>query len=169
MLILRLLKANRGLLKDSQHVAAYLPGWTFTDQDLEDIRLPFAQSPEQTCCLLSWNTIAQGGKSPTLFAGAHCINPLSWTTTTQEQPRKLNIYALIDMGDGATKKIPHFTSARIGPQGGLIIPVPAMVDQLNMSMGPNVFHRYDVDFFHGNIKANVAQRCAAWREKSQKR
>ncbi len=169
MMTLRLLKENRGMVKDELLIAAYLPGWTFTDQDLKDIRLPFAQSPEQTLCLLSWNTIAKGGKSPTLFSGAHCINPLTWTQTKKEQPKELNIFALIDMGDGTFKKIPHFTSARINDQGALVIPVPAMVDQLNMSMGPNVFHRYDYDFFYGNFIANVKARCAAWAREHDKR
>ncbi|MCB2228902.1 MAG: DUF3089 domain-containing protein [Desulfarculaceae bacterium] len=165
MITLRLLKAHRDLINDKKLIAAYLPGWTFTDADLKAIKLPFAQSPTQTGCVLAWNTIAQGGKSPTLFAGAHCINPLSWSTDHKEQPASKNIYALIDMGDGTTKKIPHFTSARIGDNGGLIIPVPSIVDQLNMSMGAGVFHRYDIDFFYGNIAQNVNDRCVAWQRK----
>lgn len=162
MITLRLLKAHRDLVDDKKLIAAYLPGWTFTDADLKAIKLPFATGPRQTGCVLAWNTIAQGGKSPTLFAGAHCINPLSWTDDKQEQPASKNLYALIDMGDGTTKKIPHFTSARIGGNGGLIIPVPAIVNELNMSMGAGVFHRYDIDFFYGNIIQNVGERCQAW-------
>ncbi|MCF8031863.1 MAG: DUF3089 domain-containing protein [Desulfarculaceae bacterium] len=158
----RVLKKHRELFQDDKIIAAYLVGWTITDKDCKEMKLPFAQRPNQTRCLITWNTISKGGKPPMFFPPAKCINPLVWTPTQKNQPKELNLGAVIDMGNGKTKKVPHFTSAQINAQGALVIPVPAMLPELNMPMGKGVYHRYDYDFFYNNFAKNVKDRCKAW-------
>jgi pimeloyl-ACP methyl ester carboxylesterase len=160
-----LLKKHRQLFSNDQLVAAYLPGWTFTDEDLKQINIPLAVKPDQVGALITWNTIGKGGKSPTLLPGANCVNPLSWTNTTKEQPASLNLGAVIELTDGTIAQIQHFTSARINQAGGLEIPPPAIEDKLDMRMGKAIYHRYDYAFFHGNLVENVGVRCSAWTNK----
>ncbi|MBU2613790.1 DUF3089 domain-containing protein [Patescibacteria group bacterium] len=162
-----ILKKHRDLMRDDQLVAAYLLGWTFTDEDLKQIKLPLAVKPEQLGALITWNTIGKGGKSPTLLPGANCVNPLTWTNTTKEQPASLNLGAVIELTDGTIAKIKHFTSARINEAGGLEIPAPSIENKLDMRMGKAIYHRYDYAFFYGNLVENVGVRCKVWADKKQ--
>ena len=163
--ILEILRKYRHLVDTDRLVAAYLIGWTITDEDLKQIDLPLAVMPTQTGGIITWNTIGQGGEAPTLLPGARCINPLSWTATTNNQPAELNLGAIIELTDGTIATIDHFTSAFINEQGALVIPTPAIVDDLSMGMGEEVYHRYDYAFFYNNLVENVAARCNAWLRK----
>jgi hypothetical protein len=160
-----ILKKHRSLFRNDQLMAAYLLGWTFTDQDLKQIRIPLAVKPAQIGALITWNTIGKGGNSPVLLPGANCVNPLTWTNTTKEQPASLNLGAVIELTDGTVAKIKHFTSARIDENGGLEIPTPAIEDKLDMRMGKAIYHRYDYAFFYENLVENVGVRCKAWTER----
>lgn len=157
-----ILKNHRDIVRNDQLVAAYLIGWTFTDEDLKQIKLPLAVAPEQLGALITWNTVGKGGKSPTLLPGAKCVNPLIWTNTAKEQPASLNLGAVIDLTDGTIVQIKHFTSARINQAGGLEIPTPAIENKLDMRMGKAIYHSYDYAFFYGNLVENVGVRCRAW-------
>lgn len=165
--LLMLLLNHRGMIDDRKLIAAYMIGWTITEKDLKQLKLPLAEKADQTCVVITWNTIGDGGKSPTLLPGALCVNPLSWTTDRKDQPKTLNIYAKVLLKDGKKVKIPHFTSAQIGANGGLVIPVPSIIDEINMGMGPAVYHAYDYDFFYGNLAENAAVRCRAWQKLNQ--
>lgn len=162
---LRFLKKYRDLVSNDQLVAAYLIGWTFTDEDLKQIDLPLALTPEQTGALITWNTVGKGGKSPTLLPGANCVNPLTWTVTADYESASLNHGAVIELNDGTVAEINNFTSARINEAGGLQIPTPTIVDKLNMRMGKEIYHRYDYAFFYNNIVENVSVRCNAWKNR----
>jgi pimeloyl-ACP methyl ester carboxylesterase len=163
-LILSFLRQHRDRVPYDRLVAVYAIGWSITDGDLKRIGLPLSGAPDQTGCVITWNTISVGGKSPVLMPGARCVNPLNWSTSPTEVPAPLNHYAQIRFKDGSTKRIPNFTSARIDPAtGGLVIPVPSVDAQLDHGMGIGVYHQYDYDFFYGNLAENVKTRCNAWR------
>ncbi|WP_321404431.1 DUF3089 domain-containing protein [Maridesulfovibrio sp.] len=164
--LLTLMRKAPKLMNKSKLVAAYMPGWTFTDKDIADLGLKLSEKPDQTGCLITWNTVGPGGISPTVKKGARCVNPLSWNTETKEFPASMNIKAKIFLNPNKKLLIKNFTAARINDDGALEIPTPNQVvlDQLNMSLGKEVYHRYDYDFFFYNIKENVKQRCAAYLE-----
>ncbi|NDV28203.1 DUF3089 domain-containing protein [Desulfovibrio sp. JC010] len=159
-----LLRKNPGLLDKNKLVAAYLPGWTFTDKDISDLGLKLSEKADQTGCIITWNTIGPGGVSPTVKEGARCVNPLSWNTETSEFPASMNIKAKIFLSPGKKLLIKNFTAARINGDGALEIPTPTqgVLEQLNMSLGKEVYHRYDYDFFFYNVQENVKQRCNAY-------
>ena len=161
-----ILLSHPELFPKEKLVAAYMPGWTFTDEDLEKIGLSLGSNPEETGVILTWNTLSPGGPSRTLLKGARCVNPLSWTSDTKEYPASENRGARIFISRGKYLEIPHFTSARINSMGGLEIPTPRpeILEQLNMSMGKGCYHRYDYDFFYSNIMDNVAARCKTYRD-----
>ncbi|WP_051295125.1 DUF3089 domain-containing protein [Maridesulfovibrio bastinii] len=158
------LLAEPQLLDHKKLVAAYMPGWSFSKTDLNDLGLKLSEAPDQTGCLISWNTIGPGGISPTVFKGATCVNPLSWTTTTDEVPASKNMGAKIFISPEKTLRIKNFTAAKINAEGALEIPSPPaeIAAQLNMSLGKEVYHRYDYDFFFNNIRENVSLRCSAY-------
>lgn len=160
-----LLLSHPELFIKEQLVAAYMPGWTFTEEDLHNMGLSLGNAPEEIGVVLTWNTLGPGGSSPTLSEGALCVNPLSWTTDSGEYPASANKGARILLSPENFLEIPYFTSARINPQGGLEIPTPEpkVLEQLNMSMGKECYHRYDYDFFFYNIRDNIALRCEAYR------
>ncbi|MDD2236984.1 MAG: DUF3089 domain-containing protein [Kiritimatiellae bacterium] len=153
---------HRDLIPNDQLVAAYLIGWTFTDKDLEAFNLPLAVTPDQLGGLITWNTVGAGGQSPTLRAGARCVNPLTWTDSPGNAPADLDRCAVIELNDGSVTTMPYFTSAQINADGGLQVPTPAIVDLLNMNMGKECYHRYDYAFFYSNLVYNIGRRCDAW-------
>ena len=161
-----ILLENPDIIDKDKLVAAYLPGWTFTKDDLEKIGIPLSSSPVETGCLMVWNTIGKNGSSPVLMEGALCVNPLSWKSTNENHPAKENMGAIILTISDEIIEIDNFTSAKVLPSGRLQIPKPtAIYNQLDMSMGPNCYHRYDYDFFFNNVKENVEVRCKAYLEK----
>ena len=155
---------NPEIFDKEKLVAAYMPGWTFTDRILDQLGLPLGTQPAQTGCVLVWNTVGPGGTSPTLTKGARCVNPLSWTADTKNYPASMNKGAHILQEEGKSMEIKHFTAAHINAMGGLEIPTPKpdIYKKLNMTMGKECYHRYDYDFFFYNIQDNVAQRCKAY-------
>ncbi|TIH20174.1 DUF3089 domain-containing protein [Marinifilum sp. JC120] len=165
--LLTLLRKNPKLLDRNKLVAAYMPGWTFTDKDLSDLKFKLSEKPDQTGCLITWNTIGPGGISPTIQEGARCVNPLSWNTETKEFPASMNIKAKIFINPSKNLLIKNFTAARINENGALEVPTPKpeILEQLNMSLGKEVYHRYDYDFFFYNVQKNVKQRCDAYLNK----
>jgi len=62
-------------------VAAYLIGYTVTDSDLSESGLTATQNATDLGVVITYNTqsVTSTG-SPMLLAGAHCINPLNWST-----------------------------------------------------------------------------------------
>ena len=161
---LKFLHKYGSLIDKKKLIAVYVIGWTVTDEDIEQLGIPLAVSPEQTGAIITWNTVGKEGKSPVLLPGARCVNPLNWSDAGEMQPEILNKYAKITLKDNSVIKIPHFTSAQIDDRGGLVIPVPSIIDQLSMDMGQEVYHEYDYDFFYGNLVDNVALRCQAWQD-----
>lgn len=147
-------------------VAAYIIGWSVRDSDLEKLGMPLSAAPDQTGCVITWNTISDGGKSPVIVDGARCVNPLSWSTDDTFIPGVKNIGARIQLADNSIRQIPHFTGSKIDlVQGGLVIPTPSIDKLLKHGMGPGVYHGYDYDFFYENLRENVGVRCDAWFKK----
>ncbi|MCP4639669.1 MAG: DUF3089 domain-containing protein, partial [bacterium] len=135
-LTLSFLLEHRDVVPYDRLVAVYTVGWTVTDADLKRMGLPLAERPDQTRCVITWNTISEGGDSPVLLPGARCVNPLDWSTGHDEVSAAANTYALVHLPDGSAERIGHFTSARIdAATGGLVIPVPDIDSQLDHGMG----------------------------------
>jgi len=165
-----ILLKNPDIINKDKLIAAYMPGWTFTMDDIRDIGIPFSTSPNQLGGIISWNTIGVGGSSPVLYKGALCTNPLSWTSDTVAIPAIENHGAWILYNDNTDVDIDHFTSARINNLGGLEIPEPIseIMKNIDMTMGSKCFHKYDYDFFFQNIKENVDMRCNTYLKKVNK-
>lgn len=152
------------LIPEGQLVAAYLVGYTITDDDLQKMKLKLSAAPDDLGTIITWNTIAPGADSPVLLPGARCVNPLTWTQSKTTAAKKKHLGARIYLSPNQTLFKPNFTSATISQTGGLEIPpVSAEIEQrIRMPMGPGCYHVYDYDFFYENTKTNVATRCRAF-------
>lgn len=157
---------NPSIIDINKIVAAYMPGWTFTEDFLKKTNFKLCSTPDESGCLIVWNTIAENGTSPTLLPGALCVNPLSWNSDNKKYSKSDNKGAVILLKDGNEITVDNFTSAQINNYGGLEVAIPQNVyDNLKMPMGPNCFHSYDYDFFFYNVKENVHLRCKSYLQK----
>jgi hypothetical protein len=172
------LLAERGKALKGRLVAAYVVGWPLSvTADLPAMGLPPCTAPEQTACVLSWQSFAEpanaslmldaweGTKGPT---GAKrrrqdmlCVNPITGTQDGAAPP-SANLGTLVPRGDFANADL---VAGAVGARcdKGLLI-----LDGAIPPLGPyvlpgNNYHVYDYALFWGAIRADAAQRLAAWR------
>lgn len=151
---------------EKQLVAALLPGWSLTPEELRDSpSVCMCERSDQTGCVISYNTMAAGRQSaaPTLKKGALTVNPLSWTMDGAFVPAEKNLGAVFFDKDGKATAYPHFASAQI-VDGGLIVQ-PENIDLVTVQGGHfpvGVYHAFDYSLFFENIKANIAERIDAF-------
>jgi len=147
-------------------VAAYLIGYTVTDADLEAAGLTAAEGANDTGVVVTYNTqspTSAGG--PMLMAGAHCINPLTWTTDDTYAPASMNLGARFynDSTGEFLREVDHYCDAQINPEtGALMTTIPEGED---LDIGPyseGVYHRYDYAFWYRNLEQNVGDRIDAY-------
>lgn len=168
MALIELIKNRFGDDKDlrDRMVAAYLIGYTVTDEDLAKAGLNAAQSADDTGVVITYNTqsvTSEGG--PMLMAGAHCINPLNWKTDETIAPASENLGARFynDSTGEFLREEPRYSGAQINlTSGALTTTLPAGED---LDIGPyseGVYHRYDYAFWYRNLEQNVADRIGAY-------
>lgn len=142
-------------------VAAYLIGYTVTDQDLALSGLDLAQGETDTGVIITFNTQSQtsvGG--PMLMEGAHCINPLNWKTDETPAEPSLNKGAVFfnDSTGQLLREVSEYCGAAINPETGALI--TTLIEE-ELEIGPypeGVYHRFDYAFWYGNLKENVKLR-----------
>ena len=147
-----------------QMIAAYLIGWSVTDQDLKQYTfMKMCRAADETHCLISYNSVAAGSqaKAPTILPGAISVNPLSWRTDDKLAPASQNLGAVFFDDEGRPHTIAHFTSAR-NAGGGLVVEPKDPARLTHLPFGPGVYHAYDYELFYKNLKANAAKRIAAF-------
>lgn len=145
-------------------VAAYIIGWSITEQDLKDDPfLTICRSAGETGCIVTYNSVAAGhqAEAPTLLPGAISVNPLSWSTDGALAPATENLGSVIFDTEGRRQDLAHFTSAR-NQDGGLVIDPKDPAILTDLPFGPGVYHAYDYNLFYMNLKANAARRIAAY-------
>lgn len=168
MALIELIKNRFGDDADlrSRLVAAYLIGYTVTDADLAAAGLTAAEGANDTGVVVTYNTqspTSAGG--PMLMAGAHCINPLTWTTDDAYAPASENLGARFynDTTGEFLREVEHYCDARIDPEtGALTTTIPEGED---LDIGPyseGVYHRYDYAFWYRNLEQNVGDRIDAY-------
>ncbi|NCC52392.1 MAG: DUF3089 domain-containing protein [Spartobacteria bacterium] len=152
-------------------IAAYLIGETITDADLADTGVTGAQGAADTGVVISFNTQAFGCEPGPMVSSSNalCINPLSWTTNGAYASSNLHRGAVIynhETGRIISGPTPLllFCDAQIDTEKrGLMANIPDEWKILDFgAFGGGVYHRYDYDFWHENLKDNVSMRIAAY-------
>lgn len=150
----------------SRLVAAYLVGWSRTppagDSDVAGI--PLCESPDQTGCWLTWNTVGpKAERRPHEKKDAVCVNPLTWTTDGGYAAHELNLGGIV-FPDKQTEPPEPDVAITCGQcvEGRLVISRPEADGYSYMPMGRDNYHIYDYNLFYMNIRQNVQERVAAY-------
>lgn len=175
--LLRLLAERKDRLK-GRLVAAYVAGWPVgIRSDLPATGLPPCARPDQTDCVLSWQSFAEPANMSmvtTAWVGTLglsglkrerddmlCVDPISGEKDGQSQPRD-NPGTLVPTIDLAGASV---AAGQVGSRckdGFLLLggPIPTMGPYV---LPGNSYHVYDYALFWGAIRADAARRAAAWR------
>jgi hypothetical protein len=110
-----------------QLVAAYLIGYSVTDDDLKKYPwLKPAAGRDDLGVIVSYNTKAPNTTgSPVLLPGAICINTLNWKTDATPADKAMNLGAVFyDNRGKLIKDVPGYCGATINPQTGALETIP---------------------------------------------
>jgi len=175
---MRLLKEKiAGTPLAARFIAAYLIGSSMPREAHIPGIGPCA-TPTETSCYINWNSVADAkdreGWTQTgttwsegryhLAGGVAntCVNPLTWTLDTAA-PASANLGGLpfVKSTENFPAVIRELTGAAC--QGGLLVVSPP-TDSIGFTFGVNRgdYHIYDYNLFYMNIRANVAERIAAF-------
>ncbi len=154
----------------SRLVAAYLIGYTVTDEDLAKAGLTVATGAADTGVVVTYNTqspASVGG--PMLMEGAHCINPLNWKTDSTYASASENQGARFydDSTGEFLREVEDYSDARINMTTGALMTVIPEGEELDIGPYPEgVYHRYDYAFWYRNLEENVKDRIEAYISKN---
>ncbi|MCZ6644319.1 MAG: DUF3089 domain-containing protein [Gammaproteobacteria bacterium] len=136
-------------------VAAYPIGYFLDGSN----GIPVCNSPTQTGCQVTRNTVGMAAAQFRDTASDICVNPLSWQTDGARASHELNLGAVAHEVAGQPE--PGVTDAQC-IDGRLIVTEIRSENYSNMMMGPDNYHIYDYSLFHLNIRKNVEARVAAY-------
>jgi len=151
----------------SRLVAAYLIGYTVTDDDLKKAGLTAAKGAFDTGVVITYNTQAPTAKENfMIMEGAKCINPLNWKTDSTYAPASKNLGARFynfETGE-FLREVLHYSDAQIDLKtGALMTNIPEGED---LDVGPyfpkDVYHMFDYAFWYRNLQQNVGDRINAY-------
>jgi hypothetical protein len=144
-------------------IAAYIIGNTVLHSELEDY-LGVCETPLQTNCYLSWNSVLDGGDIGHWNTGGQtlCVNPLSWERDSEFVNADQNLGAIPLTGHIGLKQVhKNLVGARC-ENGILWITKPdEWIYKLALFPGGG-YHAYDYNLFYMNIRENVEQRVAGF-------
>ena len=168
-------------------IAAYAVGFSITEDYLkEHPYLKFAEGPDDTGVIISWNTEGVGNKAAgeTLIVekNAVSINPITWTRTDEKAEASENLgsrsidlsAAYAGVADGSLKSIedmealwettkPGVADAQVDLERGTVICTTSDDFNDNVELfGPESFHSHDYDFYYYNIQENARERIDAY-------
>ena len=166
MALIELIKDEFGSSEELRRnlVAAYLIGYTVTDEDLALSGLTAAQGEADTGVVITFNTQSEtsvGG--PMLMEGANCINPLNWKTDGTPAEASLNQGAVFfnDSTGEFLREVPEYCGAVINSETGAL--TTTIEEELEIGPYPEgVYHRYDYAFWYRNLEENVKVRIEAY-------
>jgi hypothetical protein len=175
--IIRLLKDRiAGTDLTRRIIAVYLPGWPISvTADLPALGLPACTRPDQTGCILSWQSFASPADYKSVrevfdrgigYAGVRrlgtemlCVNPLTGNVNAKAAPPQGNFGALVPNADfsGGTLQAKSI-GARCLPTGILDIGQPPAGFNSYVLPGNN-YHVYDFPLFWANLRGDVERRA----------
>ena len=152
---------EEGALAD-QLVAAYLPGMDMYPEEFETI--PLCKTPEDTGCLCTWMTYAEGHRpswlSGNLEAGHSaplCVNPITWDRSEGWSPLEAHLGAVLP-NFRPTK--PGTIQCRLASDGVLEVTRPQMLG--GKLLDREDWHEGDFNLFWFNVEENLRRRTQNW-------
>ena len=173
----------RGSPAADRLAAAYIVGWPVSLQhDLPQMGFPACAAPDQSGCVLSWQSFAEPadpslvleayGSMPALDGDAPgvspmlCTNPLTGTFGG-EAPASANLGTLVPEDSMEKGELaPGLVPARCDNRGILLIGAPPEMG--SYVLPGNNYHVYDLPLFWANTKADVIRRVETWTKQPAK-
>jgi|GEM_PF-232093 len=145
-------------------IAAYIIGYPVTDAYLaQNPHLKFAQGPDDTGVIISYNTQSPEAEEPNPFAesGARVINPISWATDEVLATAEQNLGSMILDQDKKPIPVQNYADARVDKARGVLICSTVDAEKLspgNAFLGKGVYHTYNYSLYYFNLRENAANR-----------
>ena len=172
-----LLRDTPEITPESGFAAAYLAGLpkktaAEIERDFEGRGIRMGKSADDTGVILSWNTVSpDAGDNIFTVPGGFVINPLNWKTDgtpadVSGLPERA-FYFVSEKEPAGEFKSALLEGVRADPDRGALIadlPVESPYDA-DALMSKGIFHVNDIFFFAESIRANMALRAAAWRQR----
>ena len=139
-------------------VCAYIIGYQIPEGTFH--YLPVGNKPDDTGCYVGWRSYQKGVLSRQIKmeeGNSVCVNPLTWTSSTQWAPESLNKGSLY----GFNLSIPHSVGAGIEPNSKILwVSIPKQAGDKIKKM--KNLHVFDYNLFWMNIRENVKRRIDAY-------
>lgn len=152
-------------------IAAYVIGYSVTTDYLEENpHLRFAEGPDDTGVIVSYNTLAPNvdlDDAPFLLPGAVAINPITWTLDETLATTAEGLGSYMPDANGIFHQVPQYADARVDTSIGVVVCSTAVDSELLLGFGPGVYHSYDIPFYYFNLRDNAANRTAKYLESYQ--
>ncbi len=143
-------------------VCAYIVGYQIPEDAFKHI--PVGDSAEATSCFVGWRSFQKGEINSQIKeekGNSVCVNPLTWTTSTQWAPASMNAGSLF----GFNTLNSHAASAGIEPDSKILwVSFPKEAGEYVKRL--KNLHVYDYNLFWMNIRENVKQRIDAYFRKT---
>lgn len=158
-----------GYMKDhpdlrARMVAAYVIGYSITGEYLSrNPHLKFAQGPDDTGVIISYNTEApdvKPGTNPVVSPGGIAINPITWTRDETPASASQSLGSILPSGEMFVP-VEHYADARVDKAKGVVICGTADEEKLYLAyagFGKGIYHSYDYPFYYYNLRENAAKR-----------
>lgn len=158
----------------SKLIAAYLIGFSITDQDIkEHPHLKIAQGEDDTGVIIVYNTGTTKYKKPLpiILPGAYCVNPLNWRTDGEYAGSEEHLGAMfLKIGEKYYFERPNYTGAFVNPQNHMLMidePISVRLLRLAHIAGAKLdIHSLDYAIFFRNLQKNVNTRIKAYMKKN---
>jgi hypothetical protein len=141
-------------------VAAYIIGWPVPKEYFSSLKM--CEDSLQTGCICSWRTLKKNFVPFYLKkenGNAYVTNPLTWTTTSEYAPRKLNKGSVLTNFNKIYKAT---TDAQVS-NGFLYVKKPKFPGSF-LYLTRN-YHIGDINLYYINIRENVSRRIAMfWKQ-----
>ena len=141
-------------------VAAYTLGWPYP---ASDSGFPVCKAPNETGCLISWNTYVWDKKPSRLkelYDNGFCVNPLSWYEDNVYMPKESNPGSMPKTFD---RILPGIADAKC--ENGILWTHKVAEDGFpTLELGKN-YHLMDFHLFYKSIRENASLRVKSFLEK----
>ena len=163
-LLSRYLKDNPDVLK--RMIVAYVIGYPITATYLAgNPHLKFAQSPDDTGVIVSYNTEAPNvvpSTNPVLYGSVGLvINPITWTTSETLATTAQGLGSLMPNAEGAYVPVAQYCDAKVDTANGVLLCSTADEEALapfDAAFPLGVYHALDYSLYYFNLRANAQNR-----------
>ncbi len=144
-------------------IVAYMPGWQVSENDFKTLKA--CKNATDLGCFNVWNSKRWGSElhefiEPRRYVGSDCVNPITWKNDENPVDSSHHLGAVSKKMNGVDKA---YVKAKC--EGEMLwVDLPANPDY-EAKRNPKNYHVVDYGLFYMDIRENVKERIAAYKEK----